>query len=68
MITSGKGTSKKYSFGLGVTEELPLSRGVRELTQKNFRYFMLTDSKCDLLKKVYLAGQMPQLLFKKSGH
>ena len=37
---------KKFSAGLGVTEELPLPQGVREeLTQKNFfRYFMLSDS------------------------
>ena len=36
---------KKYSFALGVTEELPLPRGVRELTQNVFfRYFMLTDT------------------------
>ena len=27
-ILSGNAISKKYSFGLGVTEELPLPRGV----------------------------------------
>ena len=32
---------RKYSFDLGVTEELPLPRGVRELTRIFFRYFLL---------------------------
>ena len=54
---------KKYSFGLDVTEELPLPRGVNELTQKIFRYFMLTDS-CDFFRKVYLRRQMPQPFLK----
>ena len=35
-IMSGKGLPKKYSFDLGAIEELPLPRGVGELTRKIF--------------------------------
>ena len=53
---------KKYSFGLGVTEEFPFPRGVRdELILKEFSDYFAYSDPCNLFK-VYLLWQMPQHL------
>ena len=51
---------KKYSFDLGVTEELPLPRGVRELTQNFFWYFVLAPIRFRKIWKIFVQIKLLQ--------